>query len=127
MSHTILNVCVGCPPEKSLERAAETMRAIERGETPVPYFGVGFEDVGRMLSIFTPKRLDLIRALRETGPITIAELARRLARNYKNVHNDCERLIEWLALEKDEEGRVLVPYSEILIDLRFPEKEKEAA
>lgn len=127
MSNTILNVCVGCPPEKSLKRAAETMKALERGETPEPYFGVGFEDVGQMLAVFTPKRLDLIRMLRENGPMSIAELARCLKRDYKNVHSDCERLMEWLAVEKNEAGKVLVPYSEIVIDLHFHKKEKEAA
>jgi len=117
----VLNVKVGARPEDSLQRAAQMMSALESGETVAPYFGVGFQNAGQMLAVFTPKRWDLLAALREGGPMTIAELARRLGRNYKNVHNDVDKLIEWLAVEKDEKGRVYAPYSEIVVDVRMPE------
>lgn len=54
--------------------------------------------------------------------MTVAELARRLKRDYKSVYNDCERLIEWMALEKDENGLVYVPYDEIVVDMKLPER-----
>ena len=120
MSKSILNVRVGHPADESINRAAAAMQTIERGKKPTPYFGVGFEDMGQMLAVFTPKRWDLIRLLRSSGPLSIAELARRLNRNYKNVYSDCERLIEWLAVEKDENGRMFVPFSEIVVDMKLP-------
>ncbi len=92
MSERILNVKVGEPLETSLARAAQTMEEMERGETPPPYFSIGFSDIGQLLAIFTPRRWDLLAALREDGPMTVAELARRLKRDYKNVHNDVEKL-----------------------------------
>ena len=52
--------------------------------------------------------------------MSIAELARRLKRDYKNVYGDVEKLIEWGAVEKDEKGRVVAPYSEIIVDVRLP-------
>lgn len=58
----------------------------------------------------------------KAAAITVAELARQLKRDYKNVHNDCERLIEWLALEKDENGLVFAPHSEIVVDLKLPDR-----
>ena len=67
------------------------------------------------------KRWELIGALRESGATTVAELARQLKRDYKNVHNDCERLIEWMAIEKDENGLVFAPYSEIVVDMKLPD------
>lgn len=121
MSERILNVKVGEPLESTLARAAQSMEALERGETVTPYFGVGFADVGQLFSVFTPKRWDLLAILREGGPMTIAELARRAKRDYKNVHGDVEKLLEWQAIEKDEQGRVLAPYSEIVVDVRLPE------
>lgn len=120
MSERILNVKVGEPLEANLARAARTMEALDRGETPAPYFGVGFSDVGQLFAVFTPRRWDLLAALRESGPMTIAELARRLKRDYKNVHGDVEKLAEWQAVEKDEKGRIVAPYSEIVVDVRLP-------
>ena len=121
MSERILNVKVDGALESTLARAAHTMEALERGEVPVPYFGVGFSDVGQFFAVFTPRRWDLLAALREGGPMTIAELARRVKRDYKNVHGDVERLAEWQAVEKDDKGRIFAPYSEIVVDVRLPQ------
>ncbi len=74
-----------------------------------------------MLGVFTEKRWDLLAALRENGPTSIAELARIVKRDYKNVHNDVERLMEWLAIEKDEQGKIFTPYSEIIVDVHLPQ------
>jgi predicted transcriptional regulator len=121
MSERILNVKVGEPLESTLIRAAHTMEALERGEVPAPYFGVGFSDVGQLFAVFTPRRWDLLAVLREGGPMTIAELARRVRRDYKNVHGDVERLAEWQAVEKDDKGRIFAPYSKIVVDVRLPQ------
>ena len=80
------------------------------------------DDVGEMFAVFTPKRWELIGALRESGATTIAELARQLKRDYKNVYNDCERLIEWMAIEKDENGFVFAPYSQIVVGMKLPDR-----
>ena len=75
-----------------------------------------------MLAAFTPKRWELIAALREAGPLTVAELARHLGRNCKNVHADVQQLIEWMAVQRDEDGRVSVPWSDIVVDMKLPER-----
>lgn len=121
MTERVLNVKVGEPLEANLSRAARMMEALERGESPAPYFGIGFADVGQFAALFTPRRWDLLAVLRECGPMTVAELARRLKRDYKNVHGDVERLSEWHAVERDERGRVSAPYSEIVVDIRLPQ------
>ncbi len=121
MNERILNVKVGEPLEHTLARAAKTMEALERGESPTAYFGVGFSNVGQLFAVFTPQRWDLLATLREGGPMTVAELARRVKRNYKNAHGDMEKLVEWQAVEKDDKGRVFAPYSEIVVDVRLPQ------
>lgn len=121
MSERILNLKVGESLESTLARATETMNALEQGEAATPYFGAVFSNVGQLFSVFTPKRWDLLAALRASGPMTIAELARLLKRDYKNVHGDVEKLLEWQAIEKDEQGRIVAPYSEIVVDVRLPE------
>ena len=67
-----------------------------------------------------PKRWELIAALREAGPLTVADLARRLGRNYKNVHTDVTQLIAWMTVERAKDGRVSVPWSEIVVDMKLP-------
>lgn len=118
MKKKILHVKAGEPVAASLTRARDTMQALRSGKRSEPYFGVGFESMGQMLATFTPRRLDLLATLREHGPTTIAALARTLGRDYKNVHGDINALFEWLAVDRDEQGRVFVPWDEV--DIRLP-------
>jgi predicted transcriptional regulator len=120
--NAVLHLTVGEPMAASLARAAVAMKAAGKGKPAQPYFGVGFDDVGELFAVFTPKRWELIGALREGGAMTVAELARQLKRDYKNVHNDCERLIEWMAIEKGENGLVYAPYDEIVVDMKLPDR-----
>jgi predicted transcriptional regulator len=121
-SSKVLNVKVGETLQQAGKRAANAMRAAAAGKAVTPYFGISFQQVGQMLATFTPKRWELIAALREAGPMTVAELARYLGRNYKNVHADVQQLIEWMAVERGDDGRVSVPWSEIVVDMKLPER-----
>lgn len=118
----VLYVRVAEPHAEFMARTLALARGIDAGAETEPLFEVGFARAEEMLSVFTPKRWELIQRLREWGPLPVAELARRLGRNYKNVHGDVERLAEWLAVERDEQGRVFVPYSEIVVDMRLPDQ-----
>ena len=118
----VLHVTVAEPLGASLERAGAAMQALQRGAPPEAYHGIGFEDMGQLLAVFTPQRWALIAALRAAGPLSIAELARRLGRDYKNVHTDVMALAEWRAVERAADGRVSVPWSEIIVDLKLPEE-----
>ena len=120
--NSVLHLTVGEPVSASLVRAAAAMKTARQGKPMQPYFGVGFDDVGELFSVFTPKRWELIGVLREGGAMTVAELARQLKRDYKNVHSDCERLIEWMAIEKNENGLVCAPYDEIVVDMKLPDR-----
>ena len=122
MNQNILTIKVGTSIQSSLALAQQMLERLELGEEPAPYFGVGFKNVSQMLGVFTPKRCDLLAALREHGAMSIAELARTLQRDYKNVHNDVERLMEWLAIERDANGKIFTPYSEIVVDVHLPQQ-----
>ncbi|MBI5428849.1 MAG: hypothetical protein HY938_00125 [Nitrosomonadales bacterium] len=121
-ANAILHLTVGEPMQTSLARASAAMKSAKQGKRTQPYFGVGFDDVGELFSVFTPKRWELIGALREGGAMTVAELSRQLKRDYKNVYNDCERLIEWMAIDKDDNGLVFAPYNEIVVDMKLPNR-----
>ena len=119
---TVLHLTVGAPVTASMARAKAAMLTAKQGKKAQPYFGIGFDDVGEMFAVFTPKRWELIGVLRENGPLSVAQLARLLKRDYKNVHNDCDRLTEWMAIEKDENGLVFAPYSEIVVEMKLPDR-----
>ena len=120
MKERVLHVHVGEPESTMRKRALDIARALDAGQDVEPYVGIGFTLTEQMLSVFTPERWRLVGMLRETGPLTVAELARRLGRHYRNVHSDCKRLEEWYVVERDESGRVSVPWAEIRVDIHLP-------
>ena len=75
------------------------------------------EDLPRLLATLTPARWALLARLRESGPLTIYELAKRLARDYKNVHTDVSRLMELALVERGGDGRVSVPWDAVRAEL----------
>ena len=106
----------------SLDRAAQTMEAIEKGTTVEKYNGINFSEVGQMLSVFTPKRWELIEALRNHGYMSIRALATLLKRDYKNVHSDVSALMTWGVIEKNDDALIFVPHDELIFDVKLPRK-----
>lgn len=115
-----MRVRVGEDVRANLARAQEAMEALQRGKRSKAHFAVGFAEVGQMLAVFTPKRWELIAKLREIGPVTTAQLARTLERDYRNVHADVAALSEWMAVQRDEDGLISVPWAEIVVDMKLP-------
>jgi len=120
MEERILHVHVGETESQVRDRAMTIAKALDAGQEVAPYVGLGFTLTEQMLSVFTPERWRLVGVLRETGPLTVADLARHLGRHYRNVHADCKRLAEWYVVERDESGRVSVPWDEIRVDIHLP-------
>lgn len=113
-----LNITVGESPDVALQRAAQTMQAVMEGREIAPYFGVGFKNMAQIGEVFTPKRWELVEVLKASGPQSIYALAKRLNRNYRNVHQDVVTLTDWLVIEKNEAGKIFVPWDEI--DVQWP-------
>ena len=120
MKERVLYVHVGGPESAMRDRALAIAKALDAGKDVEPCIGIGFALTEQMLSVFTPERWRLVGVLRETGPLTVAELARRLGRHYRNVHTDCKRLEEWYVVERDESGHVSVPWEEVRVDIHLP-------
>lgn len=86
-------------------------RRMEAGEA-VDERHFSFDRLETMLQFLSPRRLDLLRLLRREPQAGIAKLARRLGRDYSNVHEDVQALTSIGLIER--RGRVLhVPFSEI--------------
>jgi len=113
-----LEITVGDPAELALKQFGATLNAALKGGSVAPFFSIGFMNMSQFGAVFTPKRWELVEALKTSGPVTIYALAKQLNRHYPNVHKDVTALIEWLVIEKDEENKVFVPWDEI--DVRWP-------
>lgn len=77
-----------------------------------------FREAVRAFQSLAPKRMRTLEVLRATGAQTMYALAKRLKRNYSNVHTDIKVLSGFGLVEKDAEGRVLVPWDSV--EIRFP-------
>ncbi len=110
-----MKILVGESPEASLDRWANVFDAALNNQEFRPYHGVGFESMTQFGEVFTPKRWELVAALKASGPLTIYALAKHLGRHYRNVHKDVTALINWLVIEKNDDGKVYVPWDEISV------------
>lgn len=72
-----------------------------------------FESPAALFRTLSPKRWELVEALQRCGPIGLRELARKLARDVKRVHEDVHLLIGIGLIEKNDQGKVFVPFGEI--------------
>lgn len=73
---------------------------------------VTFLDVQTMLDTLSPRRLELLRHVRQHGAANVRELAQTLGRDYKNVHQDVVVLESAGLLMRD--GRKLAaPWDEL--------------
>ena len=99
--------------QAALSRFGNALQAAMEGRSPRSYSGIGFENMAQFGEVFTPKRWELVETLKTAGPMSIYALAKHLNRHYRNVHRDVSILSEWLVINKDESGRVYVPWDEI--------------
>lgn len=73
---------------------------------------VTFLNVQTMLDTLSPRRLDLLRHVRQHGAGNVRKLAQALNRDYKNVHQDVATLVAAGLLVRD--GRKLdAPWDEL--------------
>ncbi len=85
---------------------------------PVDYH-LSFESARTLFSELSPARIDLLEALRRTGPSSVYALAKAAQRNYSNVHTDIAKLEEHGLVERTADDAVFVPFDavEIRLDL----------
>lgn len=121
MSKNVLHIEIQ-PVKAALDRFGHALQSLEEGKTVKSYGGIGFETPPQFARVFTEKRWELIAALKDSGPLTIYALAKRLHRHYRNVYKDVQALMEWSVVEKNEDGHVSIPWD--TIDVHLPLKRK---
>jgi predicted transcriptional regulator len=65
---------------------------------------LGFSSYEDMHRILAPSRLEIVKALVGTGPLSIREVARRVNRDVQAVHRDVMTLINSGVIDRSEKG-----------------------
>ncbi len=96
------------------------VRAAVRGGFSTKYQGetLAFETPAAFFGKLTEKRWELVRTIQGQGVLSMREVARRVERDFKRVHEDVTALIELGLLERADDG-VVCPYSTIHVDLEL--------
>ncbi len=96
----------------------DVARRIDAGAAlPAGDYYLGFANAAQLLAELPPRRLDTLRAVKRLGPVSIYAVAKALARNYSNVHADVQKLIEHGLVDKQPDGRVTVPWADVVVKL----------
>ena len=117
-SSRVLEIRVA-PPRDALDRFEAAWNRLAEGQKVAPLRVLSLQDLPAFAKALTPARWTLLENLRKEGACSIYELAKRLARDYKNVHTDVSALLAVNLAEKDDQGRVRVPWDVVRAELRF--------
>jgi predicted transcriptional regulator len=113
-----LELRVGSPGD-ALDRFEAAWNRAAEGRRAPPLAVLTLPDLPALLKNLTPARWQLLARLRAAGPLSVYELARRLERDYKNVHTDVKRLAELGLVERRAEARVAVGWDAVRCELRL--------
>jgi predicted transcriptional regulator len=105
----VLEVRVGRAGD-ALDRFEAAWNRHAEGGKPVTLAVLSFEDLPLLLRTLTAARWALLAALHSAQAASIYELAKRLERDYKNVHTDVSRLAELGLIEKRADGGLAVAF-----------------
>ncbi len=103
----------------ALDRFEQTWRDAGKGKARGAVVRLTFENLPLLLKNLTPARWALLEQLKHDGPLSINELAKRLARHYKNVHTDVARLIALGLIERRADQRVSVVWDIVVAEMRL--------
>ena len=103
----------------ALDRFEAAWHRVQEGRAMRPLEILSFEGLPLLLKTLSPARWGLLEKLRKEGPVSIYELARRLQRDYKNVHTDVTQLAALGLVERRDDGRVAVDWDLLRAELRF--------
>jgi predicted transcriptional regulator len=88
---------------------------------------LNFESAASFFGKLTERRWTLAHALQGQGPMPVRELARRVDRDVRRVHDDVEVLAELGLIERTDSGGVVCPFESVHINMRLTAPEPLAA
>jgi predicted transcriptional regulator len=79
-----------------------------------------FESPELLLRTITAGRIDIIRLLRDAGPMTAEEAAASLARDRVLVARDVDALLDAQIVDLERDARYVFEFRDLIIHLRLP-------
>jgi predicted transcriptional regulator len=104
-------------PQKARDEAIAAVDAAETGEQTAAVRT--FADVTQFRRLLTARRVEMIQSIIDDPPESIQELTDRLDRNYPEVHEDVELLVEYGIVYYREQGHAkapVIPYRRVEIE-----------
>lgn len=110
-----LTITLGSDWRAALRRAGQAATASTyQGET------LNFETPAAFFGRLTARRWAIVHALQQDGgTVGVRELARRLERDVKRVHEDAAELVALGLIERTEAGALRCPFSDIHVDMHM--------
>lgn len=99
--------------ERGFKRFKDAWHRAEQDKLTETEVHLNYKDLPMLLAILTPRRLEILKVLRQQGPLSVRALALKVDRNYKNVHTDMRELETAGLLERTEEGTLHAPWDVI--------------
>jgi predicted transcriptional regulator len=104
--------------EQTKQELLDFARRVDAGEAmPEADYHLGFPDTAHLLAELPPRRLDTLRTIKALGPVSVYAVAKHLARNYSNVHADVQKLLELGLAEKSDDGRIVMPWDDVVVQV----------
>jgi predicted transcriptional regulator len=113
-----LEIRIGAAAD-ALDRFEAAWNRVQEGRAMRPLEVLSFSDLPSLLRTLSPARWVLLQKLRSGGPLSIYELARRLERDYKNVHTDVTQLAGIRLIQRNENGQVAVAWDLLRAEFRL--------
>ena len=107
------------PAADALDRFEAAWHLASGRAAPAPLALLSFADLPLLVKTLTPARWELLKQLKAAGPLTIFALAKRLERDYKNVHTDVSQLAELGLIEKTDQNLVRVAWEAVRAEFRL--------
>jgi len=112
--------CIRITIRPLAQAVKEIIDACKRARKGLPVTSeteLNFADAATMLSTLSEKRMELLMFLHQHGPSNIRQLAKKLKRDYSNVHGDVKILLNLGLLAITDDKLVFVPWDELAIEL----------
>jgi predicted transcriptional regulator len=104
-----LEIRIGAAAD-ALDRFEAAWNRVAEARAMRPLEILSFSNLPLLLKSLSPARWILLQNLRTNGACSIYELAKRLARDYKNVHTDVTQLAAIGLIARQDDGRVAVAW-----------------
>ena len=113
-----LEIRVGAAAD-ALDRFEAAWNRVLEGRALRPLEVLSFEDLPLLTKALSPARWALLQDLKEKGPCSIYELAKRLGRDYKNVHTDVTQLAAIGLIERRADALMAVTWDLLRAELKL--------